>query len=153
MSTGVKPIPDGYSAVTPYLVVEDANKLVEFVKKAFNAQEHHVSRTPDGAVVHAEVRIAGAPIMIGGGRPGGGLSTAMIYIYTTDTDAMYKSAIEAGGTSVMAPADQFYGDRNAGVKDFAGNQWWIATHVEDVAPEELEKRMKVVMQQRAAQKS
>jgi PhnB protein len=153
MSTGVKAIPEGYSAVTPYLVVEDAGKLVEFVKQAFGAKEHHISRTPEGAVVHAEVRINGAPIMIGGGRPGGMLSTAMIYIYTADTDAMYKNALDAGGISVMAPADQFYGDRNAGVKDFAGNQWWIATHIEDVSPEEMEKRMKAMFQQRAAQKS
>jgi uncharacterized glyoxalase superfamily protein PhnB len=77
----------------------------------------------------------------------------MIYIYTADTDAMYNRAIQAGAVSVMTPADQFYGDRNAGVKDFAGNQWWIATHIEDVSPEELEKRAKAVYQQRATQKS
>jgi PhnB protein len=153
MPTGVKPVPEGYSAVTPYLVVEDAGKVVEFLKKAFDAKEHHISKGPDGKVVHAEVRINGAPIMIGGGRPGGVLSPAMVYLYLADTDGYYKRAIDAGATSVMAPANQFYGDRNAGVKDSAGNQWWIATHVEDVSPEELEKRMKAMYQQGAAQKS
>jgi PhnB protein len=153
MSTGVKAIPDGYSAVTPYLVVQDANKLVEFLKKAFDAKEHHRSATPDGTIVHAEVRIGGAPLMIGGAFPGGAVSTAMIYLYVVDTDATYKRAIEAGATSVMAPADQFYGDRNAGVKDFAGNQWWIGTHIEDVSPQELEKRAQAAFQKRAAPQS
>jgi PhnB protein len=153
MPTPVKPIPEGYSAVTPYLVVENAGKLVEFVKQAFDAKEHHISKTPDGSVMHAELRIAGAPIMIGGARPGQASMPAMIDIYTEDTDAMYTRALHAGAVSVMAPADQFYGDRNAGVKDFAGNQWWIATHIEDVSPEELERRAKAMFQQRAGQQS
>ena len=87
--------------------------------------------------------------MIGGARPGVVPTTAMIYLYVTDTDASYKRALAAGGTSVMEPANQFYGDRNAGVKDSAGNQWWIGTHIEDVSPEELDRRMKAMFQKHA----
>jgi PhnB protein len=149
MPAAVKPIPDGYSAVTPYLVVQEPAKLIEFLTQAFNAKLHHKSLGPDGNIAHAEVKIDGAPIMIGGARPGVVPTTAMIYLYVTDTDASYKRALAAGGTSVMEPANQFYGDRNAGVKDSAGNQWWIGTHIEDVSPEELDRRMKAMFQKHA----
>jgi uncharacterized glyoxalase superfamily protein PhnB len=98
--------------------------------------------------MHAEVTIGDSVIMMG--EPMGEFKPmpCMIYVYVEDTDAVYKQALKAGATSVMEPADQFYGDRNAGVKDMAGNLWWIATHVEDVAPEELEKRAQAAMAQR-----
>jgi uncharacterized glyoxalase superfamily protein PhnB len=149
MSAAVKPIPDGYQAVTPYLVVSDAAQLVEFLTKAFNATLHHKSLGPDGKIVHAEVRIDGSPVMIGGARPGIEPSCAMTYVYVTDTDATYKRALAAGAVSLMEPANQFYGDRNAGVKDQSGNQWWIATHIEDVSQEELDRRMKAMFQKHA----
>jgi PhnB protein len=142
--SNVKPIPDGYHTVTPYLVVSDAAKTIDFVKHAFAAKESHRSLGPDGKVAHAEVRIGDSAVMIGGARPGQPSIPCMLYLYVADTDAFYKNAIDAGATSVMAPANQFYGDRNGTVKDAEGNQWCIATHIEDVSPEELQKRMQAL---------
>ena len=140
MPTSVKPIPDGYHTVTPYLVVDDVAKVVEFLKRAFDAKEGHRSTRPDGTIAHTEVRIGDSPVMLGAARDQWKSMPCMIYLYVPDTDVAYKRALEAGATSLMEPANQFYGDRNAGVKDPAGNQWWIATHIEDVSPEEMEKR-------------
>ena len=136
----VKPRPDGYHAVTPYLVVQDAARLIAFTKEAFGAEEIFRHAAPDGSVMHAEVRIGDSPVMMGGTRPGIDPFPAMLYLYVNDTDGTYERALEAGATSIMKPADQFYGDRNGGVKDPFGNQWWIATHVEDVSPEEMSRR-------------
>lgn len=149
MPAAVKPIPEGYHCVTPYFVVEDAGKLVEFLTNAFGASLQHKSLGPDGKIIHAEVRIDGSPVMIGGARPGTQPTSAMTYLYVTDTDAAYKRALAAGAVSIMEPADQFYGDRNAGVKDASGNQWWIATHIEDVSQEEMDRRMKAMFQKPA----
>ncbi len=138
---GVRSIPDGFHNVTPYLIVRHVDKVIEFLKRSFGAVEieERLSR-PDGTVMHAEVKIGNSPIMMG--EPMGDFQPmpASLYVYVADTDAAYQRALEAGGTSMMEPADQFYGDRNAGVKDPAGNVWWIATHIEDVAPEELKHR-------------
>jgi uncharacterized glyoxalase superfamily protein PhnB len=136
----VKPIPEGYHTVTPFIVVKDAKRLIEFLKQAFDAETKHVSEH-GGVVMHAEVLIGNSIIMLAEGSDKFPPVTANHYLYVPDTDVVYDKAIKAGGESIMAPADQFYGDRNAGVKDFAGNQWWIATHVEDVSPEEIQKRM------------
>ncbi|MFB3829178.1 MAG: VOC family protein [Bryobacteraceae bacterium] len=136
----VKPIPEGYHTATPYLVVRDAVKVIDFVKQAFGAGEIERMTQPDGRIAHAEVRIGDSIIMLGepmGEQPA---MPAMIYLYVADTDAAYRRAIAAGGASVMEPADQFYGDRNAGVRDAGGNLWWIATRKEDLSREELEKR-------------
>jgi PhnB protein len=148
MPNAVKPIPEGYHTVTPYLVVSDAGKLIDFLKRAFDAKEIHRSMGPDGKVAHAAVSVGDSRIMLGGARPGTPLMPCMLYLYVPDTDALYKSAIDAGATSIMPPANQFYGDRNAGVKDAEGNQWYIATHIEDVAPDELQKRMEAAIAQR-----
>ena len=137
----VRAIPDSYRRVTPYLIVGGVAGVIDFLKQTFDAEEVHprMSR-PDGAIMHAEVKIGDSILMMGEpvgmlpAMPGG------FYVYVNDTDASYQRALAAGATSVMAPANQFYGDRNAGVKDQAGNIWWIATHQEDVAPEELERR-------------
>ncbi|HND19523.1 MAG TPA: VOC family protein [Acidobacteriota bacterium] len=142
MASNVKPIPDGYHTVTPYLVVENAEKLLEFLTSAFDARVTFASRHSDGAVGHAEVKIGDSMIMIGQAGPQSQPMPSMLYLYVPDTDAVYAQALKAGGVSIMEPANQFYGDRNAGVKDHFGNQWWIATHVEDVSPEELEHRAK-----------
>jgi uncharacterized glyoxalase superfamily protein PhnB len=136
----VKPIPDGYHTITPYLIVENVAQLIDFVKQAFDAEEIHRTTLPDGAIMHAEVRIGDSAVMMGQTRGMVPSMTAAFYLYVNDTDAVYQRALQAGATSIMEPADQFYGDRNAGVKDMAGNQWWIATHIEDVSPEELQKR-------------
>ena len=142
MSSTVKPIPDGYRTVTPYLVVENAEKLLEFLTNAFDAKVTTCTRHSDGSVGHAEVKIGDSMIMIGQASPQSQPMPSMLYLYVPDTDAVYAQAVKAGGVSIMEPANQFYGDRNAGVKDHFGNQWWIATHVEDVSPEELEQRAK-----------
>lgn len=139
----VRPIPEGFHTVTPYLVVKDAAQLLEFVKAAFDATE--VERVVDasGRVSHAEVRIGDSMIMLSQATGQFPATTAMLYVYVPDCDATYKKAVAAGGKSLMEPANQFYGDRNAGIADTNGIQWWIATHVEDVAPEELARRAQV----------
>ena len=139
----VKPIPDGYHSVTPYLVVQGAAKLIEFLKKAFGAEEvFPPMKGPDGAIMHAELRIGDSIVMMGDAGSGGQFppTLSMIHLYVNDADAFYKRALQAGATSVREPADQFYGDRSGGVKDLCGNFWWIATHKEDVSPEELARR-------------
>jgi PhnB protein len=134
------PVPPGYATVTPFLCVADAATLIEFLKQAFAAEVTFRMDRPDGAVAHAEVKIGDSKVMIG--QPAPGQETqAMLHLYVPDTDAVYARAIAAGATSIREPADQFYGDRSGGVRDISGNQWWIATHIEDVAPEEMERRM------------
>lgn len=136
----VKPIPDGYNTVTPYLVVEGASKLIDFLKQAFMATEIYRMTRPDGKVGHAEVKIGDSVIML---ADMGGKWKSMpssIYLYVPNIDATYRQALEAGAISLMEPADQFYGDRSAGVRDPFGNHWFIATHIEDVSAEELTRR-------------
>jgi len=144
----VNPIPEGYHTITPFLVVKDARRLIEFMKNAFDAEVNHISEN-DGVVMHGEVKIGNSMLMLAEENVNAPASSTGLYLYVTDTDAMYKKAIVAGGVSIMEPADQFYGDRNAGVKDFAGNNWWIATHIEDVSPEEIKRRMKEAMVKRS----
>ena len=136
----VKPVPDRYHTVTPYLTVQGVPKLIDFVKRVFDATELERMSRPDGTIGHAEVRIGDSVVMMGEAR---GESTPMpgtLYVYVSDTDAVYKRALEAGAASLMEPADQFYGDRNAAVRDPVGNHWWIATHKEDVSPQEIVRR-------------
>lgn len=136
----VRHVPEGYHTATPYLVVPGVAKVIDFLSQTFDAKETERMTRPDGAIMHAEVRIGDSPIMLG--EPAGQFQPmpASIYVYVTDTDAAYQRALRAGATSLMEPADQFYGDRNAGVRDPAGNVWWIGTHIEDVAPEEIARR-------------
>jgi PhnB protein len=145
----VKPIPDGFHTVTPYLTVPGVAKLIDFLKQAFEAEETMPRfALPDGRIMHAEVRIGDSMVMMGEPQAPWQPMPASMYLYVKDTDATYKRALQAGATSLMEPADQFYGDRNAGVKDPSGNVWWIATHVEDVKPEEMGKRAEAAMKQR-----
>ena len=128
----VKPIPDGYHTVTPYLMVKEASQLIDFVKQAFGAVETFRTTVSAGGI-HAEVRIGDSMIMIGGGGTWQGKPMpAAIYLYVNDTDAVYKQALQAGATSLSEPEDQPYGDRTAGVNDSFGNIWYIATHTKDV---------------------
>ena len=143
----VKPIPEGYHTVTPYLTVQGAAKLVDFLKQAFGAEEIFRTTGPDGTIRHAEVRIGDSVVMMAEPRGEWKPMPGAIYLYVNDTDAAYKRALQAGATSLMEPADQFYGDRSAGVKDPVGNHWWIATHIEDVPPAELAKREEAFMKQ------
>ena len=136
----VKPIPENYPRVVPYLVVKDVAETINFVKKVFNSEETEKMTLPDGTINHGEVKIGNSVIMIGKANPQFPPPSAMLYIYVEDTDKAYKAAIEAGAESVMEPANQFYGDRNAGVKDSNGIQWWIASHVEDVSADEMSRR-------------
>jgi len=136
----VKPIPEGYHTVTPYLVVEGAAKLIDFVKAALGAEERMRMAQPDGTIMHAEVAIGDSVIMLADAGGENQPMPAMIHLYVEDADAAYQRALQAGAISLREPADQFYGDRSAGVRDAFGNQWWLATHIEDVSPEEMAKR-------------
>lgn len=132
MTSQVNPIPEGYHTVTPYLIVQEAEKLVDFVKQAFGAVEHFRATGSAGGL-HIEVTIGDSRVMLGGGGAWSGEpSPATLYLYMEDVDTVYQHALQAGATSIMEPADQPYGDRLAGVKDAFGNTWYIATHVEDV---------------------
>jgi PhnB protein len=141
----IKPIPTGYHTVTPLLLVKDAAKLIDFIVTAFNGVEKG-RHEMDGKVTHAEVTIGDSVLMIGEASDRWPEVNAALYLYVKDTDSVYKQAVKAGGKSIREPKTEFYGDRSAGVEDNFGNQWWIATHVEDVSPEELEKRMKKAYQ-------
>jgi len=148
--TSVKSIPDGYHTVTPYLLVQGAEKLIDFVKNAFDAKETFRMSMPDVAIGHAEVKLGDSVIMLSEAQ--GGEYKPMptgIYLYVEDCDATYRRALEAGATSIMQPTDQFYGDRSANIKDQFGNHWYIATHIEDLSKEELSKRMDEYMKKRA----
>jgi len=145
----VQPIPDGFHTVTPYLVVKGVSKLIDFLGQAFGATLVHKTAMPDGTVMHAQVKIGDSFVMMGEAPDEKQVMPAMIYLYVPDTDALYKRALEAGATSIMAPMDQFYGDRNAGLKDACGNQWWLATRKEDVPDDELQRRAMEAMKQRA----
>jgi len=138
----VKPIPDGYHAVTPYLIVDGAAKLIDFLKETFGATELFRMGAPGDKVGHAEVKIGDSNIMIADNSSEWSSRPAMLYVYVSDVDDTHKRALAAGATQVKEPANQFYGDRSSGVTDPFGNYWGIATHVEDVSPEELEKRAK-----------
>ena len=142
VTSKVKPVPEGYHSLTPILSVEGAPKLIVFLKEVFNAQEEEVYKGPDGRVIHAELTIGDSILMLIDATPEFAALPTMINVYIEDVDAAYKRALKAGATSLREPSNQFYGDRTGGVKDAHGNQWWIATHVEDVSQEELEKRMK-----------
>jgi len=140
MTTKVKAVPEGYHTVSSYLVVPGVAKLIDFAKQAFGATEVFVSKRPDGTVQHAEIRIGDSIVMMGEGGEGGKHFPGMLHLYMEDVDAVYRRALEAGAKSLREPANQPYGDRSGGVEDAFGNQWWIATPIENVASEETERR-------------
>jgi PhnB protein len=145
----VKPIPDQYHSVQPYLVVDGAQQLIEFLKGTFDVEDRGVMPRPDGKVGHAEVKLGDSIIMLAdSGGPNNAKSTsAMVVVYVEDVDKTYQRALEAGAQSIQEPEDQFYGDRSAGVTDAFGNIWYIQTHVEDVSEEEMNRRMQEAAQQ------
>lgn len=138
-----KPIPDGYHTVTPYLTVRGAPKVMEFLKRAFGAEPTYPPfKRPDGAIMHAELKIGDSRVMIAEENDQYKATPSSLYLYVPDIDSVYQQAVKAGGENVMEPMDMFYGDRVGCVKDPSGNSWTIATHKEDVAQAELEKRAK-----------
>jgi len=137
----VKPIPEGFHSLTPFLTVFGADKVLDFMKQAFGADIKSVMKMPDGTVAHATAKIGDSMVMLGEANDRWKAMPASIYVYVPDVDGTYKKALEAGGVSVSEVSDQFYGERHGGVKDPAGNIWWIATHIEDVSEEELKRRM------------
>ncbi|MCC5805925.1 MAG: VOC family protein [Opitutales bacterium] len=136
----VNPIPKGYHNVTPYLTVRSADKLIEFLKEVFDAELVERHDQPDGKIMHAEVRIGDSMLMISEACEQMGAMPSHLYFYVEDTDSTYRKALAAGSETVMAPENQFWGDRMGGVKDPWGNLLWIGTHFEDVSKEDLEKR-------------
>ena len=144
MAGKVKPIPDGFHTITPYLTVPGVAKLIDFVKQAFDAKEIERMQRPDGTVQHAEVKIGDSIVMMGEPQGQWTARPGTLYVYVDDVDSTYRRAIDAGARSLTEPADMFYGDRNAGVEDPSGNSWWIAKHIEDVSAEELQKRAAAV---------
>ena len=126
----VKSIREGFHTVTPYLMVQEAAKLIDFVKETFGATEHFRTIGSAGGI-HAEVRIGDSMVMIGGASSGEPMPAA-IYLYMDDVDTVFRRALQTGATSITEPSDQPYGDRLAGVKDPFGNHWYIATHKEEV---------------------
>ena len=138
--SNVKTIPEGYHSVTPYLIVDQAAELIEFVQKAFGAEVLMKMTQPDGSVGHTEVRIGDSVVMISSARDQWKAMPTMLYLYVADADAVYGKALEAGATSVQPMQDQFYGDRSGGVRDVSGNYWYIATHQEDMSEAELQRR-------------
>jgi PhnB protein len=148
MPEKVKPIPDGYHSLTPYLVFNGAAKAIEFYKQAFGATEVFRMEGPDGRVGHAEIKIGNSHVMLADEHPEMGArspqsiggSPISLMLYVEDVDAVVSQAVEAGAKVTRPVANQFYGDRTGGVEDPFGYAWYVATHVEDVPPEELQKR-------------
>ncbi|MDR3542645.1 MAG: VOC family protein [Desulfosporosinus sp.] len=136
-----KSIPEGYHTVTPYLTVTDAADLIEFLKQAFAAREKERFTQPDGAIGHAEVIVGNSVIMLGEPKGECRPMSGAFYLYVEDVDAVYQCTLAAGASSAMAPADQFWGDRTATVHDRFGNIWHLATRIEEVSPEELQRRI------------
>lgn len=138
----VKPIPEGYSPVTPYLILRDVDRMLDFVQAAFGAKVVEVHRDGQGQVRHADITIGGAHVMIGGANEQWPEKLGSIHLYLPDVDAAYAAAMKAGAKSLYEVTTHFYGDRSGGVEDPCGVAWWISTHVEDVTPEEIARRMK-----------
>jgi len=138
----VKRVPEGYHSVSPFLIVEGASKLIQFLKQTFDAKVEESVNGPDGRIAHAELTVGDSIIMMSDATPKYGATASHRYVYLENVDLTFKRALEAGASSVQEPADQFYGDRTAGVKEPTGNYWWIAQHVEDLPPKELERRIK-----------
>lgn len=143
----VKPVPEGHHTVTPYLLVNNAKKLIEFIKKTFDGTVDYMMKSEDGTIRHSTVKIGDSMVMISGGTEQLHPMPCMLHLYVEDVDSVYKKAIQAGGESLREPEDQFYGDRSAGVQDQWNNQWWIATHIEDVSDEEMKNRLEKIQDQ------
>jgi PhnB protein len=151
----VKAIPEGYHTVTPYLIVKGAARAIDFYKKAFGARELMRLAGPDGRIGHAEIQIGDSPVMLADEHPeagylspqSGGKSGVSLCLYVEDVDALATQAVAAGATVRRPVQDQFYGDRSGTFADPFGHVWTIATHKEDVSPEEVHRRFEATMKQ------
>ncbi|HXF98745.1 MAG TPA: VOC family protein [Gaiellaceae bacterium] len=149
----LQPVPEGYHTLTPYLAVEEAARAIAFYERAFGAKERVRMDAPDGRVAHAELEIGDSVLMLSDPFPQGqtrppaqlGGTTVSVFMYVEDVDAVAKRAVEAGATIVTEVQDQFWGDRFGTLKDPFGHVWGIATHVEDLSPEEIAERAKAAM--------
>jgi PhnB protein len=137
-----KPIPDGFHAITPYLFADGAPRLIEFISAAFGGEVTYRAERPDGAIMHATMQIGDSMLMLADPTPEFGPMPTSIYLYVADCDAVYHRALSSGGVSVFPMITLPSGERYGGIKDPCGNIWWVATHVEDVPPEEQERRWK-----------
>ncbi len=145
----VQTTPQGFHSITPFFMAPDPDALVAFMQKGLGAELVSELRGENGKIWHAQLKIGDSMLMVGDAmdKPGEPLN---LYIYLDDADEAYRRALDAGAQSIMAPADQFYGDRNAGVKDPFGNSWWFATHIEDVGEAEMKKRARAFEKNMAA---
>ena len=138
----MKPIPDEFHAITPYLFAQGAVRLIEFISAAFDGELISQQKRPNGAIMHATMRIGDSMLMLADAIQRFGPMPTSIYLYVLDCDAVYHSALNSGGVSVFPIMTLPSGERYGGVKDPCGNIWWVATHVEDVPPDEQERRWK-----------
>lgn len=157
MAEKVRPIPEGYHTVTPYLVVKGGAQALEFYQKAFGATEVLRLAGPDGRIGHAEIRVGDSTIMLADecpemefmGPESLGGSPVCLLLYVEDVDAAFSRAVAAGATELRPVRDQFYGDRSGTLRDPFGHLWTLATHTEDVSPEEIQRRFEEAMPQQA----
>jgi PhnB protein len=154
----VQPVPEGYHTVTPYLAVDNAAEAIDFYRRAFGAKERVRMSGPGDSVMHAELEVGDSLVMLSDPFPQAsttppkelGGTSASVFMYVEDIDAVYRQAIDAGASSLMEPDDMFWGDRFGSVQDPFGHSWTIATHVEDLEPEEMQRRSEEFMAQMAS---
>ena len=149
----VKPIPDGYHTVTPYLIVDDAAAAIDFYSRALGAVELMRVAGPGGSVMHAEIKVGDSPVMLADANPDWDMkgppaldgTPVSLAVYVENVDEVFQRAVSAGGEEVRPVQDQFYGDRTGTLRDPYGHVWTIATHTEDLEPAEIEKRFEEMM--------
>lgn len=149
----VKPIPDGYPRVTPYLIVDGAAAAIDFYTRVLGATERMRMPAPEGKVGHAEIQLGDSVIMLSDEHPDMGMrgpksvggTSVTLSVYVEDADAVFAEALAAGANALGEVEDQFYGDRSGQFEDPFGHRWNVSTHVEDVPPDEMEKRMEEAM--------
>ena len=140
------PTREGYRTITPYLIVDGADKLLEFIENTFDCKVTGKMQDDKGRIAHAELKIGDSMLMLAEASEEWKATNTLLYLYVENTDATYQKALDAGAASVKEPQDQFYGDRSATVQDAFGNLWSIATHIEDVSDEEVRKRAEDYLQ-------
>ncbi len=153
MSTKAKPVPGGYRTITPYLYVRGAAKALDFYRRAFGAVEKVRMPGPGGLIMHAEIQIGDSMLMLGDENPERGVKsplsyggpTSAVFLYVDDVDAWFKRAVGAGATAKTPPTDMFWGDRYGTLADPFGHEWGLATHKEDLTPQQMEERRKAAM--------
>ena len=151
----VQPIPEDYPRVTPYLIIDGASDAIDFYTKVLGAQERMRMPGPDGKLGHAELQLGNSVIMLADEFPDMGAvgpksvggTPVTLHVYVEDVDSVFENALASGATEIRAVENQFYGDRSGQFEDPFGHQWNVASHVEDVPPEEMEKRAAEAMQQ------